>query len=400
MIVALLLAASLFACTTGGAVNQADPSRAIESGSASLGALSPPPAESVQATSSAESAQATSAAESAQATSPVESAQATSAAESAQATDGPGSGNDGSRNAYARIPDIVARVSPSVVTVFTDQGQGSGVIMGRNGLIITNNHVAAAGGNLSVALVGAQDLVPATILGADPRVDLALIRIDQQGLPAATLEEREPRLGELAIAIGDPLGFENSVTVGVVSGLHRAIPGSAQQSQALVDLLQTDAAISPGNSGGALVGSEGTILGINVAFIPPSASAVSIGFAIPAATVEFAMPYLERGEPVALAWMGIYPVTLTAQLAQRFGLEATAGALVVQVQEGSPADEAGIREGDVITALGDRRVESAEDLLGALRAQRPGDRVDVTVDRNGESQTLQITLASPPTPPE
>jgi S1-C subfamily serine protease len=174
------------------------------------------------------------------------------------------------------------------------------------------------------------------------------------------------------------------------------IPGSAQESPALVDLLQTDAAISPGNSGGALVDGDGRVMGINVAFIPPEASAVAIGFAIPAPTVDLALPFLRKGEPVPIAFMGIQPVTMTPALAQRFGLPKTAGALVVDVVAGSPADMAGIKSGDIITGINGTAVASAEDLLQALRGFKPGDTVKVSIDRNGNTQKLDVTLTSPP----
>ncbi|MEA2623633.1 MAG: serine protease DegQ, partial [Chloroflexota bacterium] len=281
---------------------------------------------------------------------------------------------------YAHIPDIVEAVAPSVVTIFTDHAQGSGVIWNADGRIVTNNHVATSGSNLEVSL-GSGGRLPATLLGTTPRLDLAVIKVDRTDLPAATFNPTEPKLGSLAIAIGDPLGFENSVTVGVVSGMHRSIPGAAQQSPALVDLLQTDAAISPGNSGGALVGPDGSIIGINVAYIPPTASAVAIGFAIPAATVIDAVPYLEKGEAVPLAWLGLSPVTLTPALAQRLGIDATTGAIVAEVAPGGPADQAGIKVEDVITAIGGQPIATAEDLLAALRMLKPGDTVDVTIER-------------------
>jgi serine protease DegQ len=298
---------------------------------------------------------------------------------------------------YARIPDIVAAVAPSVVTIFTDQAQGSGVIYA-DGLIVTNNHVATSGKNLEVALTGTGvgTRISATLVGATPRLDLAVIKIDRAGLPLAKFQTPEPQLGSLAIAIGDPLGFENSVTVGVVSGHHRSIPGAAQQSPALVDLLQTDAAISPGNSGGALVGPDGGIIGINVAYIPPAGGAVSIGFAIPAATVVDALPFLEKGKGPPLAWMGLNPVTLTPALAQRLGIKATSGAIVAQVAPGGPADQAGIKVGDVITSIAGQPITSAEDLLAALRKHKPGDVVDVVIDRNGTTKTVSVTLGSPP----
>src|SRR3954471_17046003 len=183
------------------------------------------------------------------------------------------------------IPDLVDRVRPSVVAILRRDGaQGSGVIARADGVIITNDHVVEGVQTVTVVYAdGRRD--QAGVKATDPRSDLAVIHVDRSGLPAATFRDDEPRVGELALAIGNPLGFAESVTAGIVSGLGRSIPGSASTSPALIDLIQTDAAISPGNSGGGLVSGDGQFIGINVAYIPPSGGAVSIGFAIPSPTV-------------------------------------------------------------------------------------------------------------------
>jgi serine protease DegQ len=181
-----------------------------------------------------------------------------------EATGAGGAGDDG---LFARIPGIVQDLRPSVVAVLTDRGEGSGVVWSADGVIVTNHHVIAQAERIQVAFADGRRSA-ARVQASDPATDLAVLRSDRRGLPAASFADRLPAPGELAIAIGNPLGFANSVTVGVVSGLHRGIPGSAAQTRALVDLLQTDAAISPGNSGGALVGPDAKVIGINEAYIP------------------------------------------------------------------------------------------------------------------------------------
>jgi S1-C subfamily serine protease len=296
---------------------------------------------------------------------------------------------------FARIPEIVREVQPSVVAVHTGKGEGSGVIWSADGVIVTNRHVVAGADRLQVSFADGRK-ADATLGPSDPRTDLAVIRADRDGLPAASFADRLPPLGELAVAIGNPLGFENSVTVGVVSGLHRAIPGAARQAPSLVDLIQTDAAISPGNSGGALVGPDGKVIGINEAYVPPTVGAVSLGFAIPAPTVVEVVEQLLASGQVRHPYLGVRPAPLTPQLAERFGLDRRAGVLVLQVQAGTPAARAGIRPGDLIVAIDGDQVRTVEDFLGRLRPHQPGDQLTVTVARDGKQRQVDVTLAERP----
>jgi serine protease Do len=222
--------------------------------------------------------------------------------------------------------------------------------------------------------------------------------VDRGGLPAASFNEDDLLVGQLAVAIGSPSGFESTVTSGVVSAVGREFPaeltgGDEQASRALVDLIQTDAAISPGNSGGALVDRDGEIIGINVAYLPPSETgAVNIGFAIPSDTAtSIADQLIETGE-VSTPYLGVVTTDLSPEDAERFGLPMDSGALVTTVQPGSGAAEAGVRRGDVITVLGDSEIEDYGDLLGALRDYQPGDTARLTVFRNGDEMTLDVTL--------
>lgn len=295
------------------------------------------------------------------------------------------------------IPDLVAAVSPSVVAILReDGGEGSGVIWSANGEIVTNDHVVAGLQNVTVVFADASR-EDAEVVASDERSDLAVLRVNRQGLPAATFRDDLPRVGELALAIGNPLGFEESVTAGIISGLGRAIPGSAQQAPALIDLIQTDAAISPGNSGGALVGADGRVIGINVAYIPPEGGAVSIGFAIPAPTaISVVQQLLDTGR-VEHAYLGITPITLDAPTAEAYGLSIDRGAAVLQVLPDGPAARAGIRPGDVIVSFNDEPINSAEDLLVALRRQRVGDQVRLTVVREGQEKAVEVKLGDLPT---
>jgi S1-C subfamily serine protease len=305
---------------------------------------------------------------------------------------------------FATIPDIVERAEPSVVAIFVDLGQGtgaegSGVIWSADGVIVTNNHVVEGAQGIKVGFPDGKR-VTASVIATDPRTDLAVIRVPRTGLPAATFDEELPLVGALALAIGSPIGFEDTVTQGIVSGLHRNIPGSASESHALVDLIQTDAAISPGNSGGALVGSDAHVIGINVAYIPPNPpsgrGAVSIGFAIPAPTVTGVVEQLLANGRVAHPYLGVQLGRLTPRLAQVYGYGDRQGVVILDVVRGGPAAEAGIRPGDLVIAVDDEQTPSVEDFLGALRGRQPGDSVELRLVRAGDEQTVTVTLAELP----
>jgi S1-C subfamily serine protease len=206
-----------------------------------------------------------------------------------------------------------------------------------------------------------------------------------------------PRIGETVLAIGSPLGFQNSVTEGILSGLGREIPGSAAQGgEALVDLMQTDAAISPGNSGGALLNTAGEVIGINEAYIPPSLGAVNLGFAIPAVTVTKVVDQLLATGQVEHPWLGITGGTLTPQVAAALGLGVDRGVVISDVTDGGPAQTAGIRRGDVMTTFNGHAVDTLEALLGELRQVKPGDTVEVVLQRAGTSVTVSLTVGTQP----
>lgn len=294
------------------------------------------------------------------------------------------------------IPELVDVVQPSVVTIFTQSGLGSGVIYSEDGVIITNEHVVRGSSDVEIAFADGQR-VSGTVTATDRVSDLALVQSDRTGLPAAEFETSLPEIGELAVVIGSPLGFESTVTAGIISGLHRDIPGSATTSQSLVDLIQTDAPISPGNSGGAVANGEGKIVGISEAYIPPSQGAVALGFAIPAATAtEVAEELLEDGT-ADHSYIGLVPGAITPEIAEQLRLEDTTGVAVLSVAENGPAEQAGIRPGDILRSIDDEELRSPEDLLTALRQRDPGDEVTIEIQRDGESSTVDLTLAGRPT---
>ena len=299
---------------------------------------------------------------------------------------------------FEGIPELVRDTQPTVVTVLVESelgsGGGSGVIWAADGYIVTNNHVIVSADSIEVALATGER-IEATVLAADFRTDLAVLRIPRTGLPAAEFAESLPEVGELAIALGSPLGFENSVTAGIVSGLHRNVP-SGGLTPALVDLIQTDAPISPGNSGGALVGTDGRIMGINVAYLPPQAGSVSIGFAIPAPTVLRVVPQLLETGKVMHAFLGVSTQDLTPELAAEFGLSVTEGVLVGSVVASSGAEEAGLLPGDVMVEIDGEPVRSVEDFLSRLRSHEPGEALTIAVARDDMTVELTATLTDRP----
>ena len=320
----------------------------------------------------------------------------------------------------SRIPEdepvarVAAKVGPSVVQVNVEavqqtpfgkqrgEGLGSGVIYREDGYVITNSHVVEGADEVTVAFADGTTEA-AEVVGADPDTEIAVLRVDRDGLPAASFDEEGLLVGQLAVAIGSPSGFESTVTLGIVSAVGREFPpellvgGDEEAARALVDLVQTDAAISPGNSGGALANRDGEIIGINVAYLPPSETgAVNLGFAIPSDTAtSIADQLIETGE-VSSPYLGVVTTDLSPEDAERFGLPMDSGALVTTVEPGSSAAAAGVLRGDVITVLGGSEVEGYGDLLGALRDYQPGDTARLTVFRDGDERTLDVTLGERP----
>jgi serine protease DegQ len=311
-------------------------------------------------------------------------------------------GGPGADGLASPAESAAIKLGPSVVNIENSPyGEGSGVIYSADGMIITNNHVVSnpnggPGGALEVTLATGEKL-PATIVGRDSLTDLAVIKVNtSKQLPAATFVTGYPKVGEYAVAIGSPLGFENSVTLGIVSALGRSIPEAQGGDSSTINLIQTDSPISPGNSGGALANASGAVIGINTRYAPPASGAVSIGFAIPSVVVtEVADEIISTGKATH-AYLGVGPQTVTPDLQQQFGLSRSSGILVADVTSGGPADKAGIKQGDIIVKIDDKEMIESSDLLTAIRDRKPGDTVQVTVDRGGTTSVISATLAERP----
>ncbi len=299
------------------------------------------------------------------------------------------------------VVELVRQVEPSVVSVTTSTagggvGGGSGVIVRADGVIVTNAHVVLGAETVEVGFADGHRVL-ARVHATDEHTDLAVLVVDREDLPVAELAEHYPLVGELVVAVGNPLGFENTVTSGIVSGLQRSLPaGLTEPVGPLIDLIQTDAAISPGNSGGALVNATGQVIGVTVAYIPPGAGAVSLGFAIPSPTVASVVEDLLVDGVARHAFFGIRATTLTPQITDQLTTTATRGIAVIDVEPGTPAASAGLRPGDVLVEFDGEPVDDLNRFLILLRRSDPGDVVEVRVRRGDEDRVLRAELGTRP----
>jgi serine protease DegQ len=307
----------------------------------------------------------------------------------------PTGGSAAASDSFSQVPIVARKLRPSVVTIQTESGLGSGVVWSADGLIVTDAHVVGTSKSVQVVFVDGTQ-VNATVKATDDVTDLAVVQADRTGLTPAKFVTTLPQLGDLAVVIGSPLGFTNSVTAGVISGEDRAIPGSASQTQSLVGLIQTDAAVSPGNSGGALANGAAGVTGIVEAYIPPSAGAVSLGFAIPASTVVDIAKQLIANGKATHAYLGVASTAITPEIQQQLGLTTSKGVALQEVDANSPAAKAGLKSGDVIVDIDGQPITSPEDLLAVLRKHQPGDKITVTYIRDGQKATADVTLADRP----
>ena len=309
------------------------------------------------------------------------------------------------------VIDAVNRVAPAVVLIQTSTGggifgggtgTGSGVIYDANGWILTNRHVVEDAGSLIVELNDGRTF-EATTYGIDPLTDLAIVKVDATDLPVAPVgssTELEP--GQLAIAIGNPLGYKHTVTTGIVSGLGRQISASSANQESadlLRNLIQTDAAINPGNSGGPLVNSAGQVIGINTAV---STEAQGLGFAIP---IDVAKPIMQQaldGEELVRPWIGVYYTPISPALAEAEDLPVDYGALIgtsdgqSAIIPGSPAEAAGLRDGDIIVGLNGEPLNEENDLATLILPYEVGDTITLRVLRDNAATEIEITLGELP----
>jgi S1-C subfamily serine protease len=301
--------------------------------------------------------------------------------------------------AASAVVDIAERVRPAIAQLKTQigdrAGTGSGVFFRTDGHVLTNAHVVEGTSAIRVVMADGRE-VPARLIGTDPDTDTAVVKVDGGPFPVATLGSAlDLRVGQTAIAIGSPLGLTGgpSVTVGVVSGLHREIRPRGS-SRTLVDLIQTDATIVPGSSGGALVDADGAVIGITTA---AEAGVDGVGFATPIEVARSVADELIRTGRVVHVWLGIEGSDLDGAMAEELNLDG--GAMVGQVKDGSPAEHSGVAARDVVVAVDGHQVKSMGELVVALRGRAPGQTVILEVVRDRQHRTMAVTLAErPPSP--
>jgi S1-C subfamily serine protease len=291
-------------------------------------------------------------------------------------------------DAYSQaVMSVVDRVAPAVVNVRSGRGGGSGSIIAPDGYVVTNAHVVENASEVRVTMREGAEL-RAMLVGTDPGTDLAVLRVAASGLPVVELGDSESlKAGQLVVAIGNPLGLQSTVTTGVVSALGRSL--RARDGRIIENIIQTDAALNPGSSGGPLVDSRAKVVGTNTAII---AAAQGISFAIPSATARWVVSALIRDGRVRRAYLGISaaPTPIGRRLSSELGLGASNGIRVLEVVTGSPADRAGLKAGDILLSLDGISIDSLSQLQRALTAERIGHHVDVTLVRRGQRLSSRI----------
>jgi 2-alkenal reductase len=331
------------------------------------------------------------------------------------------------------LVELYRRVNPAVVSIEVagrqpeegdqtpDQdipfAQGSGFLVDDQGHIVTNNHVVEDATGFQVRFADGA-VIEAQLIGRDPGSDLAVLKVDELppgAVPLPLADSRTVEVGQTAIAIGNPFGLQNTLTVGVVSGLGRSLDGprSTQGGRfSIPNVIQTDAAINPGNSGGPLLNIHGEVIGVNTAIRSDSGTFQGVGYAVPANAVGRVVPALIRDGRYVHPWMGISMRSIDPLFARHFELPVKQGVLITEVLSGSPADQGGLRggarsgdyggapvpyDGDIVTAINTLPVRASDDLLGYLEVEASvGDTVILTVLRDGREQTIEITLAARP----
>jgi len=282
---------------------------------------------------------------------------------------------------------------------YKQSGMGSGVIIDKEGYILTNEHVINGADKITVVLPDGREF-NATVKGADSRSDLAVIKIDANNLPVAELGNSSlMQIGEWVVAIGNPFGFvmrspEPTVTAGVVSALHRSLP---RKLPGYTDLIQTDAAINPGNSGGPLCDLDGKVIGINVAIFSQTGGYQGVGFAIPINYAKDILKDLLEGKQILYGWLGVSVQELTKSLADYFGIDSQEGVLVAGVVEDGPAKKAGVVQGDVIKNFNGKKIKDVNELLRAINRTKVGDLVKLDLIRDKEELNLTVTIGERPT---
>jgi S1-C subfamily serine protease len=312
------------------------------------------------------------------------------------------------------IANVVSKVSPSVVSILTksqsvsrlgdttsEDGAGTGIIVGKDGYILTNKHVIDGASTVQVVTSDGTTYDNVKVLGSDPLNDVAYLKIpDVSDLPVAELgDSTSVRVGQKVIAIGNSLGqYQNTVTSGIISGTGRPISAQAGDSvESLTDLIQTDAAINPGNSGGPLLNLQGQVIGLNTAIVE---DAQGIGFSIPISATKGILKGVLKGGDVQRAYLGVSYIPITAEVAKQYNLSVKKGAYVFSgsdktaIVSGSPADKAGIKDKDIITKVGDIEVGDRGSVSSLVAEYAPGDTIALTILRDGKTMTVNVTLTA------
>jgi Do/DeqQ family serine protease len=326
----------------------------------------------------------------------------------------------------ASYAEVIAPVQPAVVSVYStktvrsrvavpdifrqfypegtlperqqrQQGLGSGVVVSKNGYILTNNHVVAEADELKVSLSDGREF-EAKLIGADPKTDIAVIKVEAENLPVATLADSDKlRVGDLVFAIGNPLGIGQTVTMGIISATGRrvGILDNRQTGPGYEDFIQTDAAINQGNSGGALIDAQGRLVGINTAILSGSGGNIGIGFAVPVNLASTILTSLVETGTVQRGLLGVGGDDLKPDIAEALGLKKDQrGVIVTNLSKDGPAEKAGLQRSDVITALDGRPITTFFELRNLVAARAPGSEVELRILREGEERTIQVTLGS------
>jgi len=314
---------------------------------------------------------------------------------------------------------VVQKVSASVVQVFTStrpkpvpgvnqedpfgnpaprrgmsprqNGAGSGVIVSKEGYLLTNNHVVEGADEVRIKLADGREL-PAKVIGRDDKTDVAVLKVNADNLTAATFADSDRiEVGDVVLAVGNPFGIGQTVTMGIISATSRATFGLPYE-----DFIQTDAAISPGNSGGALIGSDGRLIGINTAIISRSGGNQGIGFAIPANIARDVLEALVTDGKVTRGYLGVLPQDVTPALARKLGLKGNGGALLAEVTDKSPAEKAGLASGDVVTEFNGKPIRDARHLRLEVARIKPGESASVRIRREDDAQVIKVTVRARP----
>lgn len=269
---------------------------------------------------------------------------------------------------------------------------GSGVVVSHDGYIMTNNHVVETADQIEVAFEDGRK-APAKLVGTDPDTDLAVIKIDMPNLPAiAFADVDKARVGDVVLAIGNPFGVGQTVTMGIISALGRSQLGI----NIYENFIQTDAAINPGNSGGALIDTSGNLLGINSAIYSRSGGSLGIGFAIPVSTVKMVMDSIISKGQVVRGWIGVEPRDITPELADNLGLPKKDGVIIAAVLKNGPADKSGIRPGDILISIADKPISNMAEMFNLIAQLQPGTQTDMIVLRDNKEVKMNVGVGKRP----